>query len=140
MLDENAWARVLRGASASDLMALANAARLAGDPGHASAALLVLRRRFPNHDGAKLAAFTLGRLAFDHSHAYSEAATWFARYLQEAPKGELAREAAGRLIEAHRLADHHASAQGAARKYLIEYPSGPHAELARQEIARPSRP
>jgi transmembrane sensor len=139
LLDENAWSSALRGASASDLMALANAARLADDPGHATAALLGLRRRFPSHGNAKVAAFTLGRLAFDQSHAYAEAATWFERYLQEAPKGELAREAAGRLIEAYRLAGNHAAAQGAARQYLIEYPSGPHADLARQELAQPSR-
>lgn len=140
MLDENAWARALRGASASDLMALANAARLADDPGHATSALLGLRRRFPNHGSAKVAAFTLGRLAFDQSHAYAEAATWFERYLQEAPRGELAREAAGRLIEAYGLAGNHAAAQGAAGRYLNAYPTGPHADLARREIARPARP
>jgi TolA-binding protein len=140
MLDENAWARALRGASAADLMALANAARLADDPGHATSALLGLRRRFPHHGSAKLAAFTLGRLAFDQRHAYAEAATWFERYLQEAPRGELAREAAGRLIEAYGLAGNHAAAQGAAARYLDTYPTGPHADLARREMARPSRP
>jgi outer membrane protein assembly factor BamD (BamD/ComL family) len=51
--------------------------------------------------------------------------------LQEQPAGGFAREAAGRLIEAHRAAGNRAAAQTAARSYLTRYPNGPHAELAR---------
>jgi TolA-binding protein len=135
MLDENAWAQALQTSSAADLMALANAARLSNDIDHATQALLTVRRRFPRDGRASVAAFTLGRLAFDHGHAYADAAKWFRRYLAEAPNGDLAREASGRLIEAYQLSQNRAEAIEAARRYLSEYPTGPHADLARHELA-----
>jgi TolA-binding protein len=135
MLDENAWAQALQTSSAADLMSLANAARLSNDIDHATQALLSVRRRFPRDGRASVAAFTLGRLAFDHSHAYADAAKWFRRYLAEAPTGDLAREASGRLIEAYQLSQNRAEAIEAARRYLSEYPTGPHADLARHELA-----
>jgi len=137
MLDENAWAQAVQSASVSDLMALANAARLSDDFTHASQALLGLRRRFPRDGRAKVAAFTLGRIAFDHGHAYGDAAGWFRRYLAEAPNGNLAREASGRLIEAYQLSGSRAEANDSARTYLREYPTGPHADLARHELSQP---
>jgi transmembrane sensor len=137
MLDENAWTQAVQSASASDLLALANAARLSDDFTHASQSLLGLRRRFPRDGRAKVAAFTLGRIAFDHGHAYGDAATWFRRYLAEAPGGNLAREASGRLIEAYQLSGNHVEANDAARRYLREYPTGPHADLARHELSQP---
>jgi TolA-binding protein len=135
MLDDNAWAQALQTSGAADLMALANAARLSNDIDHATQALLSVRRRFPRDGRASVAAFTLGRLAFDHSHAYADAAKWFRRYLAEAPTGDLAREASGRLIEAYQLSQNRAEAIEAARRYLSEYPTGPHADLARHELA-----
>jgi TolA-binding protein len=137
MLDENAWAEAVQSAGASDLMALANAARLSDDFSHASQALLGLRRRFPRDGRAKVAAFTLGRMAFDHNRAYGDAAGWFLRYLAEAPKGDLAREASGRLIEAYQRSGNRTEANEAARRYLREYPTGPHADLARHELSQP---
>jgi hypothetical protein len=62
---------------------------------------------------------------------YSAAADWFAKSMREQPQGGLAREAAGRRIEALRLGGNAALAEQAAREYLAEYPDGPHAKLAR---------
>jgi TolA-binding protein len=135
MLDEGAWAQALQTSSAADLMALANAARLSDDIDHARQALVAVRRRFPRDGRSSVAAFTLGRLAFDRNHAYADAANWFRRYLSEAPSGDLAREASGRLIEAYQLSGNRSEAMEAARKYLSEYPTGPHADLARHVLA-----
>lgn len=83
-------------------------------------------------DGA-LAAFLLGRLAFDAQSDFAEAARWFAEYENASPNGVLIREAMGRHLEAlvrlHRNED--AAAMGV--RYLARFPDGPHAALARQQ-------
>ena len=121
-------------ASVDDLVLLADAARFAGDAGRASTALHALRRRFGGSPRAASAAFLLGKLAFDRQVSPAAAADWFATYLREQPGGPLAREAAGRLIEARRIAGDRAGAKTAARSYLEHYPSGPHAALARDVV------
>jgi ferric-dicitrate binding protein FerR (iron transport regulator) len=118
-----------RTASASDVLMLADQARYAGDAPHARTALMAVRSRFPGSAQAATAAFLLGRMAFDAGNS-AEAATWFERASVEAPGGPLAREAAGRLIEARENAGDHAGARAAAERYLQRYPSGPHASLA----------
>jgi outer membrane protein assembly factor BamD (BamD/ComL family) len=75
-------------------------------------------------------------LASDGGRA-SDAIGWFKRYLTEQPNGPLAREAAGRLIELLRQTGDSARAQEAAAGYLKRYPTGPHAALARNVLARP---
>jgi TolA-binding protein len=115
--------------SAADVMLLADQARYAGDPGHARTALLAVRSRFAGSPQAATAAFLLGRLAFD-ARSYSDASKWFEQASVEAPNGPLARETAGRLIEARQNAGDHASARAAAQRYLQRYPSGPDASLA----------
>ena len=62
-----------------------------------------------------MAAFTLGRIAYDRRD-YREAARWFATYLREEPSGSVAREAAGRLIETEKAAE--TSYERATRKRL----------------------
>ena len=52
------------------------------------------------------------------------------------PKGGLAREALGRVLEAHVRAAQPERAQRAAQRYLERFPAGPHAELARQQGQR----
>jgi len=76
----------------------------------------------------------LGKVAFDQRHDYAQAADWFAKCWQEQPQGGLAREAAGRRLEALRKAGSSAQATQAARDYLERYPTGPHAELARAQL------
>jgi hypothetical protein len=124
-------------ASADALTLLAQVARQARAERRAEEALLTLRRRFAGSNDAALAAFTLGRLEFDERHAYAAAATWFRTYLRERPAGAMAREALGRLIEASHRAQDAASARASAARYLREYPTGPHAELASRLVASP---
>ncbi len=120
-----------RSATAADLLLLGDAARLAGRSDRASDALQQLRRRFPNDLRGAAAAFMLGKIAFDRGTGDRSAANWFATSLREQPNGSLAREAAGRLIEALRRAGDGVGAQRAATDYLTRYPNGPHAPLAR---------
>jgi transmembrane sensor len=120
-----------RRASAADLLALADAARFGGGAAHAREPLTALRSRFPGTREAGLAAFLLGRIAFDQAHAPADAARWFTAYLAEQPGGSFAREAAGRLIEARERTGDTAGAHDAAKRYLAAYPDGAHAEHAR---------
>ncbi|HEX6276092.1 MAG TPA: FecR domain-containing protein, partial [Polyangiaceae bacterium] len=85
--------------SAAELLQLGDAARLSGRPERARQALLSLRSRHPTDPRRAAAAFALGKVAFDQSGAFAQAAEWFATSLREQPNGSLSREAAGRLIE-----------------------------------------
>ena len=117
-------------ASVDSLLEAARSARLAGRPAEERAALLACRKRAPGQPAAAQAAYLLGRAS-----AAGEAAGWFETYLREQPRGLLAREAAGRLIESYRAAGKTSAAQTAAASYLARYPDGPHAALARQTLA-----
>jgi transmembrane sensor len=128
--------QLCQSASAQDLMLLADVARLAGDPDRARLAYEHLRERFPGQDDGQ-AAFFLGRLAFDERADYAEAARFFELSLDEQPAGPLAREAAGRLIEARLLGGDAEGARAAARQYLERHADGPHARTARRLLATP---
>jgi hypothetical protein len=119
-----------RRASAADLVVLGETARFAGSPKRAEQALHLVRLRAGAKHEAAMAAFTLGRIAYD-GRGYRDAARWFGTYLREEPSGSVAREAAGRLIEAEKAAGDVARARDAASAYLAKYPAGPHAGLAR---------
>ncbi len=121
-------------ASPSELLQLGDGARLSGSPVSARQALTRLRSAFPGDSRRAAAAFALGKVAFDQTHAYAEAAEWFATSIREQPGGSLVREAAGRLIEARRRAGDGAGARRAADGYLARYPDGPHADLARSLV------
>jgi TolA-binding protein len=123
-----------RAASASDLVLLGNSARFAGSPARAERAFRFARSRFAGTHEASMASFFLGRIAYDQRGNPSEAAHWFQSYLREEPAGGLAREAAGRLIEAERARGDSAATLAAAQSYLQKYPSGPHANLARSVL------
>jgi TolA-binding protein len=121
-------------ASPAELLQLGDGARLSGEPASARRALLRLRSAFPGDSRRAAAAFALGKIAFDQTRAYAEAAEWFATSIREQPGGSLVREAAGRLIEARRRAGDGAGARRAAEDYLTRYPEGPHADLARSLV------
>ena len=123
-----------RAASASDLVLLGNAARFAGSAPRAEQAFRLVRSRFAGTRDASMAAFYLGRIAYDQRGNRREAAQWFQSYLSEEPSGGLAREAAGRLLEAERALGDVEAARASARSYLQKYPSGPHASLARDVL------
>jgi transmembrane sensor len=121
-------------ASPSELLQLGDGARLSGSPAAAKQALMRLRNDFAGDARRAAAAFALGKIAFDQTRAYAEAAEWFATSIREQPGGSLVREAAGRLIEARRRAGDDAAARRAAEDYLARYPDGPHADLARSLV------
>lgn len=127
---------VCASADAGALMELADAARFAGRPHRAEVILLEVRRRFPGDARAATAAFNLGRIAFDDDAAFADAALWFDRCLAELPAGPLAREASGRRMEALDKSGDRAEAARAAKAYLENFPTGPHARLARSLAAQ----
>ena len=123
-----------RTASAAELLQLGDAARLSDRPDRAKQALLGLRARYPSDPRRSAAAFALGKVAFDQTRSYAQAAEWFSTSIREQPSGSLAREAAGRLIEAYRNGGNSGAAERAARDYLERYPDGPHADVARSVL------
>lgn len=118
-------------AGLEELAALADAAHYARDQEREGYAWRLLRKRFPGTPRAALAAFALGRLEFDAHGSYPKAAEWFGTYLKEQPTGSLVREARGRLMEATLRAGDTRGARALGAAYLHDYPSGPHADLAR---------
>ncbi|HZL20581.1 MAG TPA: tetratricopeptide repeat protein [Polyangia bacterium] len=125
------FGRVCRTAGESDLLALADAARLSGHTARAVQALVALRQRFPRSPDAATAAFSLGRMAFERRAAYPEAVRWFSAYLAELPQGPLMGDAVGRLMEARQRAGDRAGARADAARYLQRFPEGPYAPEAR---------
>ncbi len=130
------FGRVCQTATAKDLLALADAARLFARTDSAVTALRVLRRRFPASAEASTAAFALGRIAFEQRRSYPEAVQWFATYLREQPRGPLHGDCVGRLMEARLRADDEAGARSDAEQYLRRFPEGPYAAEARGILAR----
>lgn len=116
--------------SVSELLKLADVARMAGESGRASSLLHQVRSRSAGSSSAAIAAYSLGTTAFDQQGDFSGAARWFQTYLNEAPSGPLAREALGRLMEAQKRAGNDAQARQAAEKYQRLYPQGLHGALA----------
>lgn len=113
----------------ADLLRFAQVGKLSGHRDAHHDALTACRDRFAKSPQAALAAFELGRSA-----PPSEAIAWFEAYLREDPRGPLAREASGRLLEANALAGHDAAARKAAQEYLAKYPDGPAASMARRVL------
>jgi hypothetical protein len=116
--------------SAQDLLSLARAARFVGRRDVSSGALFGCRKRFPGTTEAAAAAYLLGRNA-----PPEQAVKWFSAYLSEEPGGTWAREASGRLIEAHQANGDTRAARDAAKRYLARYPDGPHADFAKKVLA-----
>ena len=107
---------------ADDLVLLGDVARLAGDLDRAEEAYRSARRRFPDADRP---IYALGLIAFEGRHNYKLAGDLFGSYLRSFPRGPLAREAAGRLIESRLKAGDDLEARRAAGAYLHDFPGGP---------------
>ncbi|MBW2732655.1 MAG: FecR domain-containing protein [Deltaproteobacteria bacterium] len=124
------FGRLLARLTASDLLLLADAARLAGDRPRAGRALKALRQRFGRHPAAPRAAFRLGRLAAEGGNQRS-AARWFRAFLAEARTNDaFAGDAQGRLMVALERSGDLRSARKQARRYLARYPKGAYAATA----------
>ncbi|WP_437677048.1 FecR domain-containing protein [Sorangium sp. So ce131] len=121
---------VLGGASSAELVELGSAARFSRKPDVAVRFYQAARQRFAGSDAAAVAAYHLGRMAFDGRGAWAEAERWFAVYLAERPRGTLAPEALGRSLECARNLNLPARARELAARYLAAYPNGAHAGLA----------
>ena len=124
--------KIYSSGTASDLTRLAQVARFAGASDTARGALRSVRERFAGSAESAMATFDLGRLSFDSSGRYLEAAHWFREYLREFPHGNLAREALGRLVESLERGGDRQGAREVASDYLLRYPNGPHAGLSRR--------
>jgi hypothetical protein len=126
----------VRTCGASDLRALADAARYSGRTDLALEALLGLRDRFRGSGEERSASFLLGRVE-ESRGAMARAQTWYDTYLRERPGGELAAEAlAGRMRSVSATSGRKA-ASPLARDYLSRYPNGVHAEAARAMLDAP---
>ncbi|HSU41743.1 MAG TPA: tetratricopeptide repeat protein [Polyangiaceae bacterium] len=128
-----------RACSASDLRALADAARYTGRSAMAESALLSLRRRFGTSRESRSAAFWLGRVE-EARGATAAAERWYDTYLREVPAGELAAEALAGKMRTVLARDGRAAAAPLATQYLARYPNGVHAESARGILGQTSRP
>ena len=89
-----------------------------------------IRRCCPNSKARSLAAFNLGKIAFDNRRDWIAAARWFEHYIEEQQGEGPVREALGRLMESYLKAHRLQVAREVAERYLAKYPTGPHAALA----------
>ncbi len=122
--------------TAGALLKRANEARAHRRVDDARAALLELRRQFPESPAAEHASFLLGRVESELAGDQAAAIAWFSRYVQDYPDGRFAPGARGRLLRSlsERETDS-AAAEDAAREYLAHHPKGPYAELARRTLS-----
>lgn len=123
-------------ASAEELIELADTARYAANYTGARRVLLAVRQRFPGSPQAAAAAFNLGRLAFDALDDSAEAGRWFETAYKEQPRGPLAQESLGRLMESQKGRGDDWAAWETAKKYLQQFPEGPHAAMAKELVSR----
>ncbi len=126
--------KLLSQLSLEELWQLAEAARYARRSDVTTKTLITLRKRFSKSGRAKTAAFLLGRAAIELKHNATDAEKWFMTYLRENPKGPLAEEALGRLIDINHKQGQKANALRYAKSYLSQYSRGPFSELARSII------
>ncbi|MCP4604777.1 MAG: hypothetical protein GY847_30360 [Proteobacteria bacterium] len=108
----------------------ADTIRRMGATGPAESAYLEIRRCFAGTNEAALAAFSLGKVAFDNRRNWEDAARWFKTYLDEQQGVGPAREALGRLMEAYVNSHQPQRARETAQRYLDAYSDGPHASFA----------
>lgn len=120
--------------SASDLLLLADSARLGGAAVHAKRVLMTLRERYASHPNAAVAAFTLGRMAQEFDRDDRTAIKWYGTYLSQEPGGRMAEGARARLLKAQLRVGSHAQAKAAAREYLAHHPAGSSAAVARSVL------
>jgi len=122
--------------SASELSALADAARYTRRDDVARKALMAERQRFAGTRVAADAAMLLGRLA-EAGQNDGQALRWFDTYLTEAPGGAYAAEALGRKMAVVRHTGGSAGARALAEEYIKKYPEGTYSSAARAILNSP---
>jgi transmembrane sensor len=110
----------------SDLLALADVARLSGHPSEAVLPLERILADFPDDAQAPLAAFALGRLELDSLGHTQAAVSAFRRALALGVPHSLREDVAARLVEAYARSGDAGAARSAADAYLAEFPNGRH--------------
>ena len=125
----------LKTCGASDLRALADAARYTNRGDVAERVLMALRQRFTGSSESRAAGFLLGRL-FEARGASAKAESWYQTYLSEAPSGALAAEALAGKMRTILATRGRAAAEPVARDYLSRYPEGVHAKPAKRILGQ----
>ena len=125
--------RSLSTRSASELSALAQAARYAKRPVLSERAWTALQQRFSSSRMAKDAGFFLGRVAEQRGQA-SSALRQYRAYLNGRSSGQYTAEALGGMMRLLRTSSP-AEAARYAHRYLASFPTGPYVRLARELIA-----
>jgi len=138
---------VLESAPASDLSALADAARYTHSDAVARRALLALRGRLPAAKESRDSAFFLGGLAEGNASGagaaglatagpaaagLAAAIDWYDRYLRECPTGRFLDEAWGRKVVLTNKLRGSSAARPIAEEYLRRFPQGTYAAAARK--------
>lgn len=136
LLRPSDFARLKARGSVADLMLAGDATRLSGRNIMAFEAYRAVRKRYPRTREAERAAFMLGRLYLDRKGDSIRAAKWFDICYRENRQGVMAREAAGRLIEALDRAGEQTRAKQAAQEYMNRFPTGPHKKLAQKILSK----
>lgn len=137
MVDRVGLETLCKDLDARALLRLADTARAATRDAAAVSTYNCLRRRFTGGHESALAAYMLGRIAFELDHDNGRATSWFRTYLDEAPRGPLAAAALGRLMESRHLLGDLPAARKDASRYLREFTGGPHTDLAKSLLATP---
>jgi ferric-dicitrate binding protein FerR (iron transport regulator)/TolA-binding protein len=133
--EEEGFAKICDRAALTELVTLAQAARFARNTARSRQALQAARARFAADPQAEVATFLLGRLALE-GRDYVAAERHFRAYLTKNPRGPLAAEVHGRLLETLEDGGHHESARIEATRYLEQFPHGSYATMAKKIVAR----
>jgi transmembrane sensor len=126
--------RETRRLGVTDLLALADVARLSGHPAEAVPPLERILRDFSSDAQAPLAAFTLGRLELDALHRPARAAGALERALTLGVPRSLREDVRARLVEAYAAAGQRAAAHAAADAYTREFPNGRYAARIESQL------
>jgi transmembrane sensor len=133
--EDEGFAKICDRAALSELVTLAQAARFAKNIARSRQALQAARTRFAVDPQAEVATFLLGRLALE-GRDYVAAERHFRDYLVRNPRGPLAAEVHGRLLETLEDGGHHESARSESMRYLEQFPHGSYATMAKKILAR----
>ena len=135
-VDERGIDGCLRTCTASDLRAVADAARYLGRGDLASKSLRALVGRFAQQASGREAMFLLGRLLEQQGDS-SEARGWYERYRSQAPDGIYAAEALAGSMRTTLATEGRVAARRVAQDYLTLYPAGADAATARGILGTP---